>query len=294
MDEATAPAEAGTAAAAGAEPFAAAPGALPDGVRAYLLIAAMWVRSTLAYRASFVMMTVGQFAVTGLEFAALLMMFGHTRTLGGFDRAEVAFLYGTSGMSLGLADLVVGNLDQLGQRVRDGTFDVLLIRPVPVYAQATADRFAVRRIGRITQAAAVLAWSLAVLHLHWTWDRAVLVPVMVVAGAAIFGSVYTLGAAFQFWATEAAEVQNSFTYGGNTLTQYPPTVFARDLVRAVTFVIPLAFVNWMPALRVLGRPDPLGLPGFFDYASPLVAAAACAVAAAAWRVGLRNYRSTGS
>ncbi len=117
---------------------------------------------------------------------------------------------------------------------------------------------------------------------------------MLVSGAAIFGAVYTVGAAFQFRANDASEVQNSFTYGGNALTQYPPTVFAKDLVRGATFVVPLAFVNWMPALRVLGMPDPLGLPGWVDFLSPLVALAACALAALAWRAGLRSYRSTGS
>lgn len=83
-------------------------------------------------------------------------------------------------------------------------------------------------------------------------------------------------------------------YCGNALTQYPPTVFAKDLVRGATFVVPLAFVNWMPALHILGRDNPLGLPGWVDFCSPLVALAACALAGWAWRNGLRSYRSTGS
>ena len=95
--------------------------------------------------------------------------------------------------------------------------------------------------------------------------KVLLVPVMVLSGAAIFAAVFVAGAAFQFWAQDAAEVQNSFTYGGTTLLQYPPTVFAKDLVRGVTFVVPLAFVNWLPALYVLGRPDPLGLPGWVAF-----------------------------
>ena len=56
---------------------------------------------------------------------------------------------------------------------------------------------------------------------------------MLLGGTVIFGAVFVVGAAFQFWAQDASEVQNSFTYGGNTLLQYPPTVFARDLVRGV-------------------------------------------------------------
>lgn len=265
-----------------------------EALRAYGLIVGMWVRSTMAYRVSFAMMTAGNFLVTALDFAAIAIIFGHTRVLGGFSLPETAFLYGTSGCALGLADLVLGSMDQLGQRVRDGTLDALLVRPVPVFAQAAADRFALRRLGRISQSALVLGWSLSALKVAWTPVDVLLVPVMLLSGAAIFGAVFVTGGAFQFWATDAAEVQNSFTYGGNALTQYPPTVFAKDLLRGATFVVPLAFVNWLPALHILGRPDPLGLPGWLDFCSPPAAVAVCGIAAIAWRAGLRSYRSTGS
>ncbi|MGW1197080.1 ABC transporter permease [Streptomyces sp. NPDC002536] len=254
----------------------------------------MWVRSTMAYRASFLMMAAGNFAATALDFVAILIMFSHVRTLGGFSLPEVAFLYGTTSTSFGLADLFLGNMDKVGRRVRDGTLDTLLVRPAPVLAQVAADRFALRRLGRITQGALLLGWSLVRLDVDWTPVRLLLVPLMLVSGAAIFGAVFVAGAAFQFKANDAAEVQNAFTYGGTTLLQYPPTLFATDLVRGVTFVVPIAFVNWVPALRVLGRENPLGLPSWADFASPLVAAVCCALAGLVWRAGLRSYRSTGS
>ncbi len=265
-----------------------------EALRAYALIAGMWMRSTMAYRASFAMMLAGNMVVTALDFAAVAIIFGHTRLLGGFTLPETAFLYGTSGVALGLADLILGSMDTLGRRVRDGTLDTLLVRPVPVFAQAAADRFGLRRLGRVAQAAAVLGWSLTRVHAHWTVATALLLPAMLVSGTVIFAAIFVTGGSLQFHATDAAELQNSFTYGGNALTQYPPTVFARDLVRGATFIIPLAFVNWLPALRILGREDPLRLPHWVGYCSPLVALAACAVAAAAWRAGLRSYRSTGS
>lgn len=264
------------------------------GVRAYGFIVAMWVRSTMTYRLSFGLMVLGSVAMTSLDFVAILIMFSHVDALGGFTLPEVAFLYGTSGLSFGLAHLVLGSLDRIGQRVRDGTVDVLLVRPVPVLAQAAADRFSLHRTGRSVQAALLLGWSLTALEIGWTAGRAVMVPLMVVSGAVIFGAVFVLGGAFQFWARDAAEVQSSFTYGGATMLQYPPTIFARELVRGATFVVPLAFVNWIPALYVLGRDDPLGLPRWADFAPPAVAAVFCLVAGLIWRVGLRSYVSTGS
>ncbi|MFF3245069.1 ABC transporter permease [Streptomyces sp. NPDC002870] len=268
--------------------------ALFGGLRAYGLIAAMWIRSTMAYRASFVMTALGNFAATSFDFITILLMFSHVDALGGYTLGEIAFLYGASGTAFGLADLVMGSMNRLGRRVRDGTLDTLLVRPVPVLAQVAADRFALRRLGRITQGLLIFGYGVLALDIEWTPLRVMMVPLMLLSGAAIFSALYVAGAAFQFWAQDASEVQNSFTYGGNTLLQYPPTLFAKDLVRGVTFVVPLAFVNWLPALYVLGRPYPLDLPQWLAFMPPVVAAVCCWLAALAWRVGLRSYRSTGS
>lgn len=265
-----------------------------DGIRAYGLISAMWIRSSMAYPASFVMTALGNLAGSGLDFVVILLMFSQTPQLGGFSIVEVAFLYGTSSTAFGLADLTMGSTEKLGRRVRDGTLDTLLVRPAPVLAQVAADRFALRQLGRVTQGALVLGWSIARLDLRWTPVDVLLLALSLVSGAVIFAAVFIAGASFQFWANDASQVQNSVTYGGTTLLQYPPTVYGRELLRGVTFVVPLAFVNWMPALRILGRPDPLGLPGWVDFASPAVAALSCALAWLVWRVALRSYRSTGS
>jgi len=265
-----------------------------DGVRAYFLIAGMWIRSTMAYRASFALMTFTNFAATALDFVAILLMFSRVHTLGGWSLQQVAFLYGVSSTTFGLADMVIGSMERLGRRVRDGTLDTLLVRPVPVLAQMAADQFALRRLGRTSQGALVLTYAVLHLDIAWTPAKVLLMPVMLLSGCAIFCAVFIAGAAFQFAAQDAAEVQNAFTYGGTTLLQYPPTVFATELLRGVTFVLPLAFVNWVPASYVLGLPYPLGLPEWAAFTPPLVAAASVALAGLAWRAGLRSYRSTGS
>ncbi|MFJ6485282.1 ABC transporter permease [Streptomyces sp. NPDC091682] len=265
-----------------------------EGLRGYCLIVGMWIRSTMTYRTSFVLTTLGQAVITLLDFVAIYIMFSHVDALGGFALPEIALLYGSCSASLGLADLLLGNTDKIGARIRDGSLDTMLVRPVPVLAQVAADRFALRRLGRIGQGVGVMGWALWSLDVDWTVGKVLLVPVMVLAGAAIFAAVLVTGAAFQFVSGDAAEVQNSFTYGGCQMLQYPPTVFAKDLLRGVTFIVPLAFVNWLPALHVLGRPDPLGLPGWVAYLSPLVAFVVFLPASLAWRAGVRSYRSTGS
>ncbi len=121
-----------------------------------------------------------------------------------------------------------------------------------------------------------------------------MVLALVVFGTMIFLALFTLGAAFQFWTTDASQAANAFTYGGNTITQYPLTIYPTELVKALTFLIPIAFVNWYPSLYILDHPDPFGLPDAMQFASPVAAFALFLPAAAIWRTGVRRYRSTGS
>jgi ABC-2 type transport system permease protein len=206
----------------------------------------------------------------------------------------MALLYATASMALGLADLITGSIERIGQRIRDGSLDVYLIRPMPAFIQTAADGFALRRIGRPLQAGVVLVFALGNLDVDWTVAKVLMLALSMVTGAIIFAAIFVLGAAFQFISVDSAEVASAFTYGGQTLTQYPLTVFGKDIVRAVTFVVPLAFVNYYPVLYVLGKPAPLGLPSWIGLLSPVVAAAMVALASLAWRGGLRRYRSTGS
>ncbi|GAA3120519.1 ABC transporter permease [Planomonospora alba] len=261
-------------------------------VRTYLLLAWTWLRASAQYPVSLAMLTLGSFAVNALDVAAVWVVFQHTETLAGFGLAEVMFLYGTADMAFALADMLFGNVDRLSAHIRAGSFDVMLIRPAGTFVQMATDRFGVHRLGRLAQSAVVLGIALPALEPGW--DRAWMIPVMITCGVVIFASVFTLGGALQFLLTDAPEVANAFTYGGNALTQYPLNVYGEQLVKAVTFVVPLAFVNWQPALYVLDRPDPLGLPHWLRFAAPLAALLLALAAAAAWRAGIRRYRSTGS
>lgn len=264
------------------------------GLRAYLLLAGAWIRVSMAYRTSFAIMTVAQFVITGLDFVAIVIMFANVPALGGFSLPEVAFLYGGAGVCLGLADLLMGNIERLGNRIRMGTFDAMMVRPVPLFAQAAADEFALRRLGRITQSAAVLAWAIATLDLEWTPAKVLMLGYLVLCGTAIFTAFFTMGGALQFFTVDASEVANAFTYGGNTFAQYPMTIYPKELVKALTFLVPIGFVNWYPSLFILDRPDPFGLPEALQLASPVAAVLLGLLAALAWRTGVRRYRSTGS
>jgi viologen exporter family transport system permease protein len=252
------------------------------------------IRSQLQYRASFALDLAGAFLISFLDFVAVLVIFHNVPQLAGWSVREIAFLYATSAISFALVDLVIGHLDLFPRMIRDGDFDVILVRPRGTLFQVVASDFALRRLGKGLQGAAVLVWALAGLDIEWGAGRAAMVAVMVVAGAAIFAAVWVAGACIAFWTVEGGEFTNAFTYGGNFLTQYPIDIYSAWARRFLAYFVPMAFVCYFPALYVLDKPDPLGLPRALQFLSPAVALAAAVVAGTLWRAAVRRYRSVGS
>ena len=238
------------------------------------------------------MLAVGNGMITGLDFVGLWIMFSHLDDLAGFTLAEVAFLYGAGSVGLGIADTLIGSVERIGTYVRTGRLDQMLTEPVPLLVQVCADQFTLRRLGRITQAVIVFGW--ASTYVDWTPARVLVAVSMIVSGAAVFFGLFVGFSCIQFWTTDATEFANAFTYGGATVMQYPLSIFPREVLVALTFVIPVAFVNWYPALFVLGRDDPFEMPQWLQFASPLAAVVTVALSLLMWRTGVRHYTSTGS
>ncbi|MDN3358097.1 ABC-2 family transporter protein [Actinomadura sp. DC4] len=267
---------------------------MAETVRVYLLLAGAWMRSAAQYPVSMAMLVATAAVSASLDVVAILIIFAHTPRLGGFSLPEVMFLYGTAGVSFAVADIALGTAERLGEHIRRGTLDTLLVRPVGPLVQIATEDFSPRRMGKLVPTATVFVLSLVRLPVAWTPGRVAAVPLMLVCGAWIFAALWVLTASWQFAVVDGRHAGDSITYGGGFLTQYPLSLFGRDALRGLTWVLPLAFVNWEPALYVLRRRDPLGLPVFFRFAAPLVAAVLSVLAALAWRTGLRHYRSTGS
>jgi viologen exporter family transport system permease protein len=252
------------------------------------------VRSQLQYRLSFALTVTGNLLLSGLDFVAILVLFGQVDALGEWTVSEVAMLYGISCVSFALTDLSVGQLDQLPRMIREGEFDQILVRPLGSLLQVVSADVALRHLGRLTQGLVVLAVALTQVDVDWSLGRAAMLVVAVIAGAAIFAGIWVAFSSLAFWLIDSQEVCNAFTYGGNFTSQYPVNIYGRWLQRLVVFVIPLAFVSYFPALYVLDKPDELGLPRALQFASPLVAVASACGAWIAWRTAVRRYRSVGS
>ncbi|NJP33504.1 ABC transporter permease [Micromonospora thermarum] len=261
---------------------------------AYRALLGAQARSQAAYRASFVVDVLGNVGSTVFDVLTVLVIFGVTRELGGFTLRETMVIVGLATAAFATADLLVGNIERLPRYVRTGLFDAVLVRPLGTLPQLLLMDLPLRKVSRAVFGLAVLVVALGSAGIDWTPARVALVVVAPLAGVVFFGSVFVATATVSFWWVDSGELANAVTYGGRDFTAYPVTVYGGWFRALFAYGLGFAFVSYHPALALLGRADPLGLPAAVGWAAPAVALVAAALAAAAWRTGVRHYRSTGS
>lgn len=262
--------------------------------RPYLALLRGQARAQTAYRVSFFIDLSTNIIATMMDVVTVLAMFRVTRTLGGFTLRETLVMVGFSSCAFALADLTVGNIERIKLYVRTGLMDAVLTRPLGALPQLLLMDLPLRKISRGLFGGAVLATALHLAPIEWTPGRVALVPLALVGGAVFFGSIFVATATVAFWWIESGEIANGFTYGGRDFTTYPMTVYSGWFRRIFGYGLGFAFVAYYPALALLGRADPLGLPAWVGYAAPAVSVLTATAAGVVWRIGVRQYRSTGS
>lgn len=265
-----------------------------DSIALYGRLLGMSVRKELQYRASFLLLCLGQFTITAVEFAGPYALFARFSRLDVWSLPEVALFYGVVNLIFSFADAFGRGFDLFPKQIQSGGFDRTLVRPRSTFLQVMGQEFALFRIGRLAQALLIFGWAALELELRFTPGACAILALTLIGGTCLFVGLFVLQATLAFWTTETLELMNTLTYGGVEAAQYPLAVYGVWFRRFFTFVVPLAAIAYFPVLALLGRPDPLGSPYWFQCTAPLLGVAFLGVSALLWRLGVRHYTSTGS
>jgi ABC-2 type transport system permease protein len=263
----------------------------------YRRLVSIRIRAQLEYRASFLLDLTAAALGAATGFGALALVFQRFDGIAGWTLGQVALLYGMVETAFGATELFFAGFDPdtFGPlMVRRGGFDQLLLRPVNVTLQVLGSEFTLRRLSRIAQGVVILGIALALANVHWTLAKVFYLPVVLVSLIGFFGGLFVIGSTTTFWTVQRVEVINIFTYGGSELMSYPMHIYARWMRRFFTYVVPAIFLIYYPALYFLDKPDPLRMPSFAPFLSPVVGLGTLALALAFWRFGIRHYTSTGT
>lgn len=262
----------------------------------YLQLISIQIRSQMQYRVSFWLEMLSTGLLNASYFIALVLVLERFGNIVGWSLGEVAFLAGMVEMSFSAMDMIFSGFDAgaFSRLVRMGGFDQMLLRPVNITLQVFGSRFEVRRLGRFLEGVVIFIVALTLNPIHWTLVKLLYLPVVFASQVVAFGALFIVGSTLTFWTVEPVEAVNILTYGGNELLTYPATIYPTWLQRFFTFVVPLIFLNFFPALFFLEKNDPLGFPGFTPFLAPAAALAMIVGAGWFWRFGVNHYQSTGS
>jgi ABC-2 type transport system permease protein len=254
------------------------------------------VAADASYRLSFVLRIFTGSVLILLDLAAIYGLFTKTKTIGGWNRQQVLFVYALATAGFRVGDAFIGGCtERIGEHVRTGQFDRFLTRPIRPFILLLGEEFAFRRVMQACSVTLVLVAVIVTGHFGWSTVQWGLFFGSFLGATIISASLFVIVGSLSFWSPDTAEMGNSVTYGGNFAATYPSHIYPSWMQRLLFTALPLAFVGYVPALVLLpGVSNPLNLARWVSFCAPLACIPVLAVAMTCWRLGLRAYQSTGS
>jgi ABC-2 type transport system permease protein len=252
------------------------------------------LRSALQYRTDTFIVIAMALAFQGTGFAFAWVLLSRFGSLAGWTLGQVAFLYGLRLIVHAVAGVLTGPFFGLDWQVRSGEFDRYLIRPLPPLLQFMTQRVEISILGDLLGGVGIFIAANQLIGLAWTPAAVVYLLLAIAGGALAEGAVRILIGAFSFRLLASQSFLFLADSVFSTFANYPLTIFGVILQFLFTFVLPLAFVAYVPASVLLDRTAELQVNPVLAYIAPVIGALWIAVAVGVFNRELRNYQSAGS
>jgi ABC-2 type transport system permease protein len=259
----------------------------------YLRVLAIQLRisvsTAMAYRANFVVEGVMSLAWMALALLPLIVLFDGRPTVAGWDApsALIVIAYFMAVRAV-LEGMISPSLVDLVEKIRSGSFDYVLLKPVDAQAMVSASRYEPWKVFDLAGAIAVVIYAFV--------QRGAPPPVAdLVLGVVLFGSgvvaayaLWILCAAASFWVVRLDNLMYLLGAVFDT-ARWPVQVFPRAWQFVFTFVLPVALMTTYPAKALLGELDAPSALATVGGSLLLLA-----ISRAVWRTAIRSYTSASS
>ena len=258
-------------------------------MRLYFKYFAINLKSQMQYKATFLLNIFGRIVIAFATVAGVWFMFMRFNEVEGFTLSQVLLCTAVTTMSFALSETFARGFDIFPRLLGNGQFDRFLVRPRNIIFQVLASQMEFARLGILVQAVFVFVYAIPRSGVAWTWDKILTLVLMVSCGAVVFFALYIVYAAFSFFTVEGLEFMNILTHGGREFGRYPYAIYGKEVLRFLTYVVPLALFQYYPLLYLLDKEQSV-----FYMFTPLIALLLIGPSYAFFRLGLRRYKSTGS
>lgn len=243
----------------------------------------------MEFRGNFLLGLVRQSLWLGTFIILVEIIFYNTSSLAGWNRSEVFIILALSRLIEGVMNvLFVDNIIHISEHVQKGTFDFILVRPLPKQFAAFFGRVNLGNIGNIVAGLFLLIYAIIQTPSGITTPNIMLALFLATIGIVIYYSLLVIVASIVFY-IERLESLWSFSMLFSEPLTMPFDVFPRGPRLLLTYLLPLAFVVFVPAQALTGRLQWWQVPVAVG-----IAAVSLLLANLAWRAGLKRYSSASS
>lgn len=263
-------------------------------VRVIYRISALNLRARLQYRVDFVtsvLLGVAWQTATLVFVTALLGKF--TGGLGNVPSAGVVLIVGMRLVSHAVYVLIFSNVGSLPQLVDEGRIDGYQIRPLPVLTQVLLWQFNVHAFGDLLAGGSALAVGMSLVDVHWTVGASAFLVVSVICGMLLESAVQVAVSSLLLRSPSTRAIGSWIDEIMSTFGNYPLSILPKAIQSLLTFVFPLAFVAYFPALVLLGLAPTTGAMAVVERCSPVVGPVLFLVSVRIWNRSLRDYQTAG-
>ncbi len=247
------------------------------------------LKSKMSYRADFVISNIGMIVSNLVGFVTFYILFQNFPSINGWTMYEMLFLYGFSLIALTPVQCFFDNNWNLRYVVKTGDFIKYCFRPINIFFYYISEVFDVKGLGQLAFGLGTLVYAWRHLAIPVTAATIAQTVLFLIAASLFMIAIMNFAAATCFW------IQNSgyimvIMFRFKDFAKYPASIFNKVFKMIFTFVIPIAFIAYYPALVVL-RPASVPL---LSWLSPLIGLLFFYLSYRFWLLGARKYDGTGS
>ncbi len=256
------------------------------GIRLYFMAMKNSFASRIAYRTDFIFSAVMIFISELIIPFITVLIYKTGASFPGWSVEEVLLLQGIFLLSRGMANLLFfGLVWNTLNRVREGTYDILLIKPASTLFMSVATNFEPDSIGIVVCGLLVSIYAFTMLSLPGIMEILMFILLFVLSMIMLFAfAAFMAGSVFKWVGNSRIyEIFDSIMSFGN----FPRSIFTRGFQTIISYVVPVAAVGFLPASALLGR-NPEGI---------LTTGIVCLLflfgSLSFWKLMLRQYTSAG-
>ncbi len=258
-------------------------------LRLYGVLVRQFFKVIMQSKVDFFMGLIGFFFTQATGIIFLYLVFQQIPTLQGWTLEQLIFIYGFAQIPRGIDHLFTDNIWMVAWRlVVTGDFDRYMLRPMNVFFQVIAEKLQPDALGELLIGTVLVGISIGKGVVVLSLAYIVLFLISVLAGALIYTSIKTFFAALAFWVKRSG-IFLQVAYELADFAKYPTEIYHKGIRFIITWVIPFAFVAYLPAGFFLGK------------TGAWVIGAECVIAVVFWCVaygvfnyGLKVYESAGN